>query len=39
VHMGQLNDGTTYASDITLDAPKKQVNVAVGNTGYRKTGN
>jgi hypothetical protein len=39
VRMSQLNDGTTYASDITLDSPKKQVNVAVGNSGYRKTGN
>lgn len=39
VHMGQLNDGTTYASDITLNAPKKQVNVAVTNSGYRRTGN
>jgi hypothetical protein len=39
VRMGQLNDGTVYASDITLDAPKKQVNVAVTNSGYRRTGN
>jgi hypothetical protein len=39
VRMRQLNDGTTYASDITLDASKKQVNVAVSNSGYRRTGN
>jgi hypothetical protein len=39
VRMGQLNDGTTYPSDITLDAPNKKVKVAVGNSGYRKTSN
>ncbi|HLH52194.1 MAG TPA: hypothetical protein VKY92_01060 [Verrucomicrobiae bacterium] len=39
VRMSQLNDGTTYASSITLDAPKKQVNVAVNNSGYRKAAN
>jgi hypothetical protein len=39
VRMSQLNDGTTYASNITLDAPKKQVNVAVASSGYRRTVN
>ena len=38
VRMGQLNDGTTYASDITLDAPAKKVKVAMENSGYRKMG-
>src|ERR1022692_4621326 len=38
VRMGQLNDGTTYASDITLDAPAKKIQVAVENSGYRKMG-
>jgi hypothetical protein len=37
VRMGQLNDGTTYASDITLDAKAKKLTVAVQNSGYRKT--
>ena len=37
VRMGQLNDGTTYASDITLDAKAKNLTVAVQNSGYRKT--
>ncbi len=36
-HMGQLNDGTVYASDIMLDAVAKSVTVAVKNSGYRKT--
>ena len=39
VRMGQLNDGTTYASDITLDAKAKNLAVNVQNSGYRKTGN
>jgi len=39
VRMSQLNEGTTYPSDITLDAPNKKVKVAVRNSGYRKTGN
>jgi hypothetical protein len=39
VRMGQLNDGTTYASDITLDAPARKIQVAVENSGYRKIGN
>jgi len=37
VRMGQLNDGTTYASDITLDAKAKELKVAVQNSGYRKS--
>jgi len=32
-----LNDGTTYASDITLDAKAKELKVAVQNSGYRKS--
>jgi hypothetical protein len=36
VRMGQLNDGTTYASDITLDAQAKTLAVNVQNSGYRK---
>jgi hypothetical protein len=36
VQMGQLNDGTTYPSDVTLDAKAKKVNVTVKNSGYRK---
>ena len=36
VRMGQLNDGTTYAADITLEARAKNLKVAVQNTGYRK---
>ena len=39
VRMGQLNDGTTYPSDITLDAKAKELKVAVQNSGYRKSGN
>ena len=39
VRMGQLNDGTTYASDITLDAKAKKLAVHVQNSGYRKTSN
>jgi hypothetical protein len=39
VRMGSLNDGTTYAASITLDAPAKKIQVAVSNSGYRKTGN
>jgi hypothetical protein len=37
VRMGQLTDGTTYASDITLDAKAKNLTVTVSNSGYRKT--
>jgi hypothetical protein len=36
VRMGQLNDGTTYPSDIALDAQAKKVTVKVKNSGYRK---
>jgi hypothetical protein len=36
VRMGQLNDGTTYPSDITLDAKAKKLKVNVQNNGYRK---
>jgi hypothetical protein len=36
VRMGRLNDGTTYASDITLDAKAKDLTVTVTNSGYRK---
>jgi hypothetical protein len=35
--MGQLNDGTSYTSDITLNAQAKNLTVTVQNTGYRKT--
>jgi hypothetical protein len=36
VRMGTLNDGTTYASTITLDAKAKKLTVTVQNSGYRK---
>jgi hypothetical protein len=36
VRMGQLNDGTTYPSDVTLDAKAKNLMVTVKNSGYRK---
>ncbi len=36
VRMGQLADGTTYAADITLGAPAKNLTVTVQNSGYRK---
>ena len=36
VRMDQLNDGTTYASNITLDAKAKNIQVTVQNSGYRK---
>jgi len=35
--MSQLNDGTIYTSDITLNAAAKNLTVTVQNTGYRKT--
>ena len=35
--MGQLNDGTIYTSDTTLNAAAKNLTVTVQNTGYRKT--
>lgn len=34
-----LDDGTSYVKTITLSAPREQVQVAVENSGYRKTGN
>jgi hypothetical protein len=34
--MGQLDDGTTYTSDTTLNASAKNLTVTVQNTGYRK---
>lgn len=37
VKMGQLNDGTTYPSDVTLDGKAKKLTVAVKSSGYRKT--
>jgi hypothetical protein len=36
-HMGQLPDGTVYTSDITLNAPTKNVIVTVQNSAYQKT--
>ncbi len=36
VRMGQLNDSTTYPSDITLEARAKEVTVSVKASGYRK---
>jgi hypothetical protein len=38
VRMGQLDDGTTYSKDITLDAKAKKLTVTVQNSGYRKAG-
>lgn len=37
VRMGQLNDGTSYPSNVTLDARAKNLKVTVTNSGYRKT--
>jgi hypothetical protein len=37
VRMGQLNDGTTYPSDIMLEAKARKLTVSVKNSGYRKT--
>jgi hypothetical protein len=34
--MGQLTDGTTYVSDITVVAKAKDLQVAVRNSGYPK---
>ncbi len=34
--MGQLDDGTSYTSDTTLNAAAKNLTVTVQNTGYRK---
>jgi hypothetical protein len=36
VQMGQLKDGTTYPSEVTLDGKAKKLTVAVKNSGYRK---
>ena len=36
VRMGKLNDGTTYPSDVALDAKAKKLTVTVKNSGYRK---
>jgi hypothetical protein len=36
-NMAQLNDGTTYTTDITLNAAAKNLTVTVQNSGYRKT--
>ena len=36
VRMGLLNDGTTYPSDVALDAKAKKLTVTVKNSGYRK---
>jgi hypothetical protein len=35
--MAQLNDGTIYTSNTTLNASAKNLTVTVQNTGYRKT--
>lgn len=36
VRMGQLNDGTAYPSDVTLEAKAKKLTVTVKNSGYRE---
>ena len=36
VRMGQFDDGTTYASNVTLNAKAKNIQVTVQNSGYRK---
>jgi hypothetical protein len=36
-NMAQLNDGTTYTTNITLNAAAKNLTVTVQNSGYRKT--
>jgi hypothetical protein len=36
VTFGALNDGTTYAETIALDAPSQKLAVNVANSGYRK---
>lgn len=35
IQLGVLNDGTIYATGVTLDAPAKKIQVTVANTGYR----
>lgn len=37
VRMGQLDDGTSYPSHVTLNARAKNLTVTVTNSGYRKT--
>ncbi len=37
VRMGQLDDGTSYPSEVTLNAKAKELTVKVQNSGYRKT--
>jgi hypothetical protein len=39
VRFGLLADSTSYPQQITLDAPAKEVQVTVENSGYRKLGN
>jgi hypothetical protein len=39
VSFGALADGTTYPQQVTLDAPAKEVQVTVENSGYMKIGN
>lgn len=36
VRMDQLNDGTVYPSNVTLEAKAKNLTVAVTNSGYRR---
>ena len=36
VRMGQLDEGTIYPADITLNAKAKELTVTVTNSGYRK---
>jgi hypothetical protein len=35
-HLASLNDGTSYTSDVTLDAVAKNLKITVQNSGYRK---
>lgn len=37
--IASLNDGTTYADAIALNAPAKKIKVNMDNSGYRKMGN
>ncbi len=37
VRMGQLDDGTVFPANITLDATAKKLQVTVQNSGYRRT--
>jgi hypothetical protein len=36
VRMAQLDEGTVYPADITLEAKAKDLKVTVKNSGYRK---